>query len=123
MHNALNGLQNQSAEGEAARGAGSKGEEEQRGVFFRERPRTEVARGGTPSVGGPVAELKLMDKGRQPRNFHRIKPPVLAYYPAIPVASSRGPRSVFDRTPSAPGAPLLEGMAPVRGYNILLVPV
>lgn len=38
---------------------------ERRALFFRERPRTEVARGGAPSVGGPPVELKLMDKGRR----------------------------------------------------------
>jgi len=45
--------------------------------LFTEGPRAEVARGGTPSVGGPRAELKLMDKGRQPRNFRRINRAVL----------------------------------------------
>lgn len=45
--------------------------------LFTEGPRAEVARGGTPSVGGPRAELKLMDKGRQPRNFRWINRAVL----------------------------------------------
>lgn len=49
---------NESAEGEGR-------EEGRRALFFRERPRTEVARGGAPSVGGPPVELKLMDKGRR----------------------------------------------------------
>lgn len=50
---------------ENEKGVEAKGEE----AFFTERPRTEVARGGAPSVGGPAAELKLMDKGRQASQF------------------------------------------------------
>lgn len=45
--------------------------------LFTEGSRTEVARGGAPTVGGPRAESKLMDKGRQPRNFRRINRAVL----------------------------------------------
>lgn len=42
------------------------------GLFFfsgKDRERTEVARGGAPSVGGPPVELKLMDKGRRASQF------------------------------------------------------
>lgn len=45
--------------------------------LFTKGTRTEVARGGAPTVGGPRAELKLMDKGRQLRNFRRINRAVL----------------------------------------------
>lgn len=58
---------NESAEGEGEGGKGRR--RERRGLFFRERPRTEVARGGAPSVGGPPVELKLMDKGRRASQF------------------------------------------------------
>lgn len=63
VHNALNGRERMRVRKEKEK---EKGEwRERRALFFRERPRTEVARGGAPSVGGPPVELKLMDKGRR----------------------------------------------------------
>lgn len=65
-----------------------RGEGETGLFFFTERPRTEVARGGAPSLGGPGAELKLMDKRRQARNFHRINHRAEPYYLATSPAAS-----------------------------------
>lgn len=92
---------NESAEGEGR-------EEGRRALFFRERPRTEVARGGAPSVGGPPVELKLMDKGRRglaifieltflpsriTRRARVLLPPVHARAPRIRLWSSTRPSS------------------------------
>lgn len=72
--------------------------------LFMEGPRAEVARGGTPSVGGPRAELKLMDKGRRSRNFRWINRTVLLCVtevfgrssPSIhPCRGSRGHAALF----------------------------
>lgn len=66
VHDALNGRERMRVRKENEERGG-----EREGSFFsgKDRERTEVARGGAPSVGGPPVELKLMDKGRRASQF------------------------------------------------------